>query len=292
MAVSAPSVNDEFDSIDPDFDLVNITTSVANHGTGIESTTAGNYAVAGMTPFYKTGGLLGDKVVYYTPRFNGFQIGASYQPSQDRTGDGSRSATSGFASDTTTHNQIDRAEFAGAYDGKFAGFGVKVGGGYSMANAGPTSATLGTTGDQDQNDEKAWTAGAQLSYMNWTLGGGYLWDNNGQAFKSAGLSANGQTKTWNGGLGYAIGPYHAGLSYYDTQVAVLRSTALVPTAATTYKSNDKLDRWVLGGGYGVAPGVDLNSTLQFQKYNTADSAFNPGGNNNATVFTVGTTVNF
>jgi predicted porin len=326
MAVSAPSVNDEFDSIDPDFNLVNITPSYASNtagliGTGVAAaqaqaintknnysgqfTSAGNYATVGMTPFYKTGGMLGDKVVYYTPRFNGFQLGADYQPDQDRTGDGTKSATSGFIANQTSYQQTDRAEIGVAYDGKFSGVGVKVGGGYAHADAGTQVALT----NSQLKDEQAWTGGAQLSYMNWTLGGGYLWDNNGQSFSAttstktaaAGnvgnafstITADGETNTWNAGLGYAVGPYHAGVSYYDSQIDVLRNTG---TSATTtysaYKSTDKLDRWVVGGGYGVAPGVDLNTTLQFDKYQTADSALNPTGNNNATVFTVGTTVNF
>ena len=99
-------------------------------------------------------------------------------------------------------------------------------------------------------------------------------------------------------LGYAVGPYHAGVSYYDSQIDVLRGTGVAANAATAigtfaaYKSTDELQRWVIGGGYGVAPGVDLNTSLQFDKYSTDFSNLNTAGNNNATVFTVGTTVNF
>ena len=245
MAVTAPSVNDEFDSIDPDFNLVNITNSFANAtatpagglgliGTGVapvgttvgfagltsrtfvagQLTSAGNYATVGMTPFYKTGGMLGDKIVYYTPRFNGFQLGVDYQPDQDRTGDGTKSATSGFVANNTSYQQTDRGEVALAYDGKFSGFGLKAGGGYAHADAGTQ---IANSSGQLKN-EQAWVGGAQVSYMNWTLGGGYLWDNNGQSFSatsqtrsyaamtgvagaitSSTTTADGETKTWNAG---------------------------------------------------------------------------------------------
>lgn len=342
MAVNAPNANESFDSLDPDFNLVNITSSTAGNTASSSTVTGqvgnggavtlgtngdtvfttgqiagnGNYATTGATPFYKSGGLLGDKVVYYTPRFNGFQLGGAFQPSASRTGDNTKSATSGFVASNTTKQQDDRYDIAASYTGKYQGVGVKVGGGYAHATkAAADLANAGATG----RDQESYTGGAQLSYMNWTLGGGYLWDNNGQSFRSvtnsdsngttAGgslvtqvLTADGETKTWNAGLGYGVGPYRAGVSYFDTEVDVLRATGVSGTAAqatssgvgafSAYKSTDKLKRWVIGGGYAVAPGVDLNTSLQFHKYETDRASSNASGNNDATVFTVGTTMNF
>jgi len=294
MSMGAPAVNDEFDSIDPDFNLVNITAASAT-GTGTSNVLGtGNYSTIGFTPFYHTGssaGLLADKVVYYTPRFNGFQVGASYTPSSNRTGDGTKSATGGFAPNNIygANAQDQRLEIAAGYDASLYGVGVKVSGGYGHAQlennlagagglSGPVVAQL--------KDEQSWIAGAQLSYMGWTFGGGYLWDNNGQSFHSGSLNADGESNVWNAGLGYEVGPYHAGVTYYDSE------TDVIHTATSTFKSNDELKRWVIGGGYKVAPGVDLETTLQFQDYATARSDLNAAGNNDATVLTVGTTINF
>lgn len=300
MSMGAPAVNDEFDSIDPDFSLVSITsanTSLTGGSTGVASSLAashvgtGNYATVGFTPFYRGGqdSLLADKVVYYTPRFNGFQLGADYAPSPNRTGDGTKSALGGMVNDnlpatTAAGAQDERYDIAAGYDGTFSGVGVKASGGYghsTLENSGTSFA--------GGKDEQGYIGGAQLSYMNWTLGGGYVWDNNGQKFTSGTLSANGDTKIWNAGLGYAVGPYHAGVTYQQSSTDVLRDIS------TVVASDDQLKRWVVGGGYKVAPGVDLETTLQFDKYQTANPSganANPLGNNNATVFTVGSTVNF
>jgi hypothetical protein len=48
----------------------------------------------------------------------------------------------------------------------------------------------------------------------------------------------------------------------------------------------------LGANYKVAPGVNVGSTLQFHDYTTDRANLNTTGNNEATVFTVGTTMNF
>ncbi len=291
MSMGAPAVNDEFDSIDPDFNLVNVTTATAaSTGATTNVVGAGNYATVGFTPFYKSGsssGLLSDKVVYYTPRFNGFQLGASYTPSANRTGDGTKSATGGFVANNFTGAQNERLEVAGGYDTSWSGVGVKISGGYGHAESeNNVAANAPTVPNSQFKDEQSWIAGAQLSYLGWTVGGGYLWDNNGQSFHSGALNADGESKIWNAGVGYDFGPYHAGVTYYQN------STDVIHTTTSTFTSTDKLKRWVVGGGYKVAPGVDLETTLQFHKYETANSAANLSGNNNATVFTLGTTVNF
>jgi len=297
MSMGAPAVNDEFDSIDPDFALANITGAAATQtGATTNVLGAGNYATVGFTPFYKLGsssGLLDDKVVYYTPRFNGFQVGGSFTPSANRTGDGTQSATGGFVANNTVAAQDQRLEVAASYDSSLApiglaGVGLKASGGYGHAQLEDNGASNGLVANSQLKDEQSWIAGAQLAYLGWTVGGGYLWDNNGMSFHDAatGLSANGESNIWNVGLGYELGPYHAGVTYYQND------TDTIHTTTTTFKSTDKLNRWVLGGGYKVAPGVDLETTLQFHKYETADSGANPLGNNNATILTVGTTVNF
>jgi len=287
MSMGAPAVNDEFDSIDPDFGLVNISAAAVGTQSAVANTVGtGNYATIGFTPFYhNTSGLLSDKVVYYTPRFNGFQLGGSYTPSGHRTGDGTKSAIGGFVPNGTFNAQDQRLEVAAGYDASWYGVGVKVSGGYGHAELA-NNVVSGTTVDHQLKDEQSWIAGAQLSYLGWTVGGGYLWDNNGQSFHSGALNADGESNVWNAGVGYELGPYHAGVTYYDNE------TDVIHTATSVFKSNDKLKRWVVGGGYKVAPGVDLETTLQFQDYNTARSDLNAVGNNNATVLTLGTTINF
>jgi hypothetical protein len=304
MAVRAPAVDAGIDGADPDFNFVNITAATVT-SSAVSTVTvsggyvgAGNYAHSTVTPFAKQGGLYSDKIAYYTPRFNGFQLGASYTPEQARKA----STTAGFSLENDAGQQSERVEVAANYEGAFEGVGVKVSGGYSTGELEALPAADTTLA----KDTKAWEAGLSLNYMGFTLGGEYLNDNNGQSFsgtnasttiaaalRSVVSSADGETETWAAGLGYDFGPYNVGVSYLNSQVDVVRLTsgAAGNNASAIYnKDTDELERIVLGGNYKVAPGVNLGTTLQFHEYSNTYGGVS--GNNDATVFTVGTTVNF
>lgn len=282
MTMGAPVVDAGIDGIDPDFNFVNITstafTAATVDDTGVG---AGNFNTIGFRTFEKTGGDFSDKIAYYTPRFNGFQFGVSYAPEANRTNGGVKTALNGQQLDNTGFQQSERLEIAGNYEGSFwNGVGLKVGGGYGHSNL-EAQDTAGSTNPLN-DDENAWNAGVHLSYLGWTFGGGYIWDDNGQEYTSGALHADGETEAWNAGVTYDWGPWRAGVSYLNKQTDVIR----------TVVSNDEFERWVIAGAYKVAPGVDLGATLQFHDYSTDNATANLSGNNDATVFTVGTTVNF
>lgn len=298
LAVIAPAVDEGIDGRDPDFNFVNMLGSTTTNigGSGVtqnnSTVTGGNYATVGFTPFYKTGGLLADKVVYYTPRFNGFQAGVSYAPDAKRSGT-AKSPLGGMATDNDVGDQSQRLEIGANYETKYSGVGILVGGGYAKANLeNTTTGDTGPTTNNQQKDQQSWTGGAQVSYMGFTVGGGYLFDNNGQSFRDVvgGVRryADGETDAWNAGVNYTTGPWKAGVSYFDSKTDVLRGAATAAVAST-----EELERWVIGGSYAVAPGVSLGSTLQFHDY-SADVANTTANqpNNRATVVTLGTTVTF
>jgi outer membrane protein OmpU len=286
MTMGAPVVDAGIDGTDPDFNFVNIGAVTNADGVAATNVTTGNANTVGFRTFEKTGGDFSDKVAYYTPRFNGFQFGASYAPEFNRTGGGSKTALGGQTADNTAGQQSERMEIAGNYEGSFwNGVGVKVGGGYGHSNL--EAEINGTNTNYD--DQTAWNAGAQFAYMGWTFGGGYIFDDNGNEFRNAAgtVTADGETDAYNLGVTYDFGPYRAGVSYLNKQTDVVR------VLGNTISSTDEFERWVVAGAYKVAPGVDLGATLQFHDYSTdANTTANPLGNNNATVFTVGTTMNF
>ena len=285
MTMGAPVVDAGLDGIDPDFDFVNIGASVITDGAAVTTTGTGNYNTIGFRTFERTGGDFSDKIAYYTPRFNGFQAGVSYAPEFNRTNGGVKTAFAPVA-DNTAGEQSERMEIAANYEGSFwNGVGLKVGGGYGHANLeAPINGT-----NTNYDDQSAWNAGAHFSYLGWTFGGGYIFDDNGREFRNAAgtVTADGETDAWNAGVTYDWGPWRAGVSYLNKQTDVVR------TSGNTVASEDEFERWVVAGAYKVAPGVDLGATLQFHDYSTAaNTTVNAAGNNNATVFTVGTTVNF
>jgi hypothetical protein len=268
FTVGAPAIDPEnWDGAHPDFTPVNVGTNAATPYY-VPFQVAPAQGVAGGAD---NGNLLAEKVAYYTPRWNGFQGGISYAPDAGRQGIGFAgdvalgSPNAGMQPDNTAAQQSERWEAGVNYKGYFQNIGILAGVTYG---AGDNEAVVvGATEDRED-----WNAGVQLSYMGFTFGGGYYATDNG-------VVNNGDTDTWTAGLTYTTGPWLVGLNYLATETE---------TAATT---EDSLDRWVLGGTYQIAPGVKAVSTLQFHQYDE-DTAPVIGGNNDATVFTVGTTFDF
>ncbi len=88
------------------------------------------------------------KIMYLTPRFAGFQGGASYTP---EFGDEGQRVVQ--LKNTSTYKDV--GEFGVNYTGEFSGFGVSVGATLTTAD--------GTTGG-GVKDFTAWNLGAQISY--------------------------------------------------------------------------------------------------------------------------------
>lgn len=172
------------------------------------------------------------KIIYYTPRFSGFQFGISYAPYGDADGQGNRIA----GRDT---DQIDTWIEVGAnYVGNFDGIAVQVGGTYSYANA--------PSGTQNLS---AWMAGATVGFGGFTVGANYV--RQGGSLTPAGSGIN--TWAWSVGATYRQGPWSVGLNYvyadFDGRDTNWRGLGSLPTERA----------WAvgLGAGYTIAPGMSL-----------------------------------
>jgi len=132
-----------------------------------------------------------DKVTYYTPRFQGFQLGVSYSPELSNRGqlttryeDGTDSATNIVEGGLNYENQFDQVGVAAAVTGETA----------------KTDAASG-------NNIGAWNAGLKLSYMGFSAAGSYGdWRDS--------LAADGtKADYWTGGVAYETGPVGASVTY-------------------------------------------------------------------------------
>ncbi|HEV7371857.1 porin, partial [Arenibaculum sp.] len=188
------------------------------------------------------------KIAYYTPRFAGFQAGVSYAPERDAQGDANRRLGGTYE---------DQVEIGANYTGDFSGFGVKLGAGYTMAEA----KTAGV------DDLSSWYAGAQASIAGFVVGGGYFDDGE----NATGVEEDG----WNAGVTYTMGDLAVGASY-----------GMVESGAT----EDTL--WSVGASYLLAPGLSANLDLYFFDAENADPALYTGGSNEGTMAVFRTRLTF
>ena len=147
------------------------------------------------------------------------------------------------------------------YENKFGDFGVLAGLTYSFGNLEEDNVA------GDFKDHKQWSAGLNLTFAGFTVGGGYLWDNQG-------LDGSSEREVFAGGLAWANGPLRLGASLamqYDDSAA----------------DND-VDRYTIGAQYVYAPGMQLRATALYYDTQTG----NPNDFDDAIVAVVGTVITF
>lgn len=212
------------------------------------------------TPFETTLPRMADndseKISYFSPRFEGFQLGLSYIPelTQDRGGIGgvrykSNTYNTGFAAGlnfTRAFGPIDIAAAAG----------------YTHFNK-PDSTT---TSNATLSDPKGYNFGLQVGYAGFRVGGSYLKVKDyafvtpaasaaGSTFTGAGWTAAtgqlGDGRSFDAGLTYTFGPAVVGVTYFDG-----RSRGDTATAG-----HNKLQGGALTGRYQLGPGVNVEASV-------------------------------
>lgn len=197
------------------------------------------------TEYWASEGTFRTKATYMSPSFAGFQAGISYTPELDS----GRSISKGTAG-VSTDRLSDQVDLAAGYTGTFGPVGLKVGGGYALAQGhGPTL-----------NDGTSWNLGAQVSWAGLTVGG-YFFDQDADMAAGWGVLHD---YSYGAGVTYATGPFGIGASVIRTKI---RADA---GAGTT---NDTDSSYGIGGAYRLAPGLSLQADLD---YIDADSIDNTG----------------
>lgn len=183
------------------------------------------------------------KVSYFTPRFSGFQLGASVTPDT-----GIVSGTGGLL-DTDNDGDFENVVSLGAnYVGKFDEVGVGI------------SAT-GQWGDDEvgaaeSSDLEIWGVGGKVDFAGFTLGAHYS-DFGETAITLANALAGADAgSAWSVGLGYQAGPWGVSAWYTDHS----KDNATTSPAGAL---ESELTRIGFGAGYTVAPGWLLRADLEF-----------------------------
>jgi predicted porin len=211
-----------------------------------------------------------DKINYYTPRIEGFQIGLSYAPESRQDANNVPQQSIGYQSG-----------FSGAanFVRTFGSFDIAASLGYQRWSA-PDGSTA--------PDPKQYNAGLVVGFAGFKVGGswGKMTDarqaasgTNGTAAVSPGLTRN-NGRAFNVGASYTFGPASVSLTYMDTR----NDDSVV--GSTTFDGKDKFSVLSLAGKYLIGPGVSIEAALFHSKMegNTAGTSLD---DNKATGFVTG-----
>lgn len=207
-----------------------------------------------------------EKIAYFTPRIEGFQLGVNYTP------EASKDKNSALA---TSAGGVYNRGYAAAvnYVNTFSGVGVRASGSYIKWNA-PVNAA---NGGRDPSDASAWGLGLGFNYMGFDLGGSY---GNYSDVMSAGRVDGGAAvatltnrfigdgSSYEIGLGYSTGPVRVSLNWFAGEMKSIKNVAATGAAAALTAGTDKLQTIALNGAYILGPGVNLEASL-FNSRSTA-----------------------
>ncbi|SLN20367.1 porin [Oceanibacterium hippocampi] len=192
-----------------------------------------NISLTGNFPHTSPVSLTSDaeKVTYFTPRFAGFQLGASYAPDACEEG-GCGGTFSGSEFDDGSDGSVgDVIEIGVNYTGKWNEIEFAASGSY------------GTADDESTGDgPEEWSAGVRVGYAGFTIGAGY------REFDSV---IGDETTDWNVGVRYATGPWGVGIQYAAIEIDPNNG------------NRSDVQAVEVGGSYDLGPGVVLFGGVQY-----------------------------
>ncbi|MSO80571.1 MAG: porin [Alphaproteobacteria bacterium] len=210
---------------------------------------------------YEGGASDATKVIYFTPRFAGFQLGAAFTP------DGGQG---GFTRDADNDGDFEEIiNLAANYVGTMGDVGVSIGGAWWGGKgevAAPVVGTANTT-----NDMVMWRAGAKMDFAGFSVSAAYMdLGRTGVTTANSDLGAD-SGDYWTAGIGYTTGPWGVSVGYYDSQKS--RGTGVAVNAREF-----KLSWLAFGASYAVAPGWSLLADMSFiDATNIAGTSFDNDG---------------
>jgi len=193
------------------------------------------------------------KLVYLSPKFSGFQIGASYQPDSGMNGGG------GAVADSDSDGDIENSfDIHAKYSGKFDNMGVTVAAGFERG-------TDETAGGAENEDVSIFGAGGNVSFSGFTIGAHYR--DYGDTFLTEAATALGADagNQWSLGAGYQAGPWGVSAWY-------LKGKKNNTTTSAAGATDTEVTRYGLGAGYKVAPGWDLRAEVSANKVDNITAA--------------------
>ncbi|MEO0962031.1 MAG: porin [Pseudomonadota bacterium] len=206
-----------------------------------------------------------EKIIYFTPRLAGFQIGLSYTPEPEELS-GDESTGDPFSGNDAWENVFEAGI---TWEYAFNGVDLGVSAVYLTADG-----TLVNTPDVED-----WALGASVGFAGFTLGGAYAEkETDGIAAVNTGQILEDATH-WDVGVTYGTGPWTFGVEYAEAQRDEVGGVGTVGTllvnGVATGANIDELDLRAVVTGVAYSLGGGANVTLGY-KY-AEDDATNREG---------------
>jgi outer membrane protein OmpU len=198
------------------------------------------------------------KIVYLSPKFSGFDFGASFQP------DSGSASGGGAVADTDNDGDFENTfDIHGRYSGTFDNVGINVAAGFEMG-------TDETAAGAEIHDLSIFGIGGDVSFSGFTIGAHYR--DYGDTYLTAAQTAASADSgiQWSLGAGYQAGPW--GISAWYLRGKKNNST----TASAAGADETEITRYGVGAGYRVAPGWDLRAEVSSNSVDNPTSAAGVG----------------
>jgi hypothetical protein len=166
-----------------------------------------------------------NRINYFTPRFQGLQIGVGYAPKiisatgagQLTAGPAAVAGQCGYAQASNINNcpnsdyaWQDAFDIGANYLNKFGDFTVALYGAFAYASFVPGYQPFAASANQATGANltawKQWVAGAQFGFAGFTVGGAIGWDNNGMGANYF-TGVDNDTRFYTAGIMYETGPW-------------------------------------------------------------------------------------
>ena len=212
------------------------------------------------------------KISYYTPRWSGLQLGASWTPD------------SGAAFDQGANepdNDGDRENTFGAglnYNGKVGEVGVRVGITGVVGSTEPSSISASGTSSLARDDISSWSAGGTLSYSGFSIGAGHGDSGDSNCTKANTLCDQGEW--WDISGQYKFGGTTIATGYLNNE----------SNATGSAVKDDDVDVWTLGINHDFASAPGMRAWAEITQYEVDRAG--TVSDNDATYVMIGTQVAF
>lgn len=247
--------------------------STLSNGTFVGANTTGGQlgGLYGQSAAWPTFGDVNTRIKYFSPRFAGLQLGASYTPRNDDSGNsinrskgpsGVAGSTTATATSAFNPSFQDLWEVGANYSETFGGVMLK---GQASYYAGQSSDVAGAS----FKDLSAWQVGAQIGYAGFILGGSITDFGKSGLNKSSTLAPYKENATvYQLGAQYTTGPIIIGAGWSRGQ----------DSGSVAIAGKRKVDLYEIGAAYTVAPGFGVGIRYNYYKADTDLASTVLGGN--------------